>query len=106
MPSSHLISALAAVNWNDNAAVFCGDAQAVSACEAVNHRLAVWAQQLEDADRGNPALSFVREMQAAGHAVPALAALALYKASASSMRAVLDTALFYTFFRTHPCELG
>jgi hypothetical protein len=72
----------------------------------VNARLALWCKQFEIVDRGNPALCFIRELQLAGHHVAALAALALYKPAAGSMRAVLETALYYTYFRTHIPELS
>src|SRR5262249_21019388 len=57
-------------------------------------------------ETGNPALAFVREMQAAGHHVAALTALALYKPAAAAMRSMLETALYYTYFRAHPSELA
>jgi hypothetical protein len=57
------------------------------------------------ADSENPALSFVREMQIAGQHVAVLIALSLYKPAAGSIRAVLETALYYSYFRTHHAEL-
>jgi hypothetical protein len=55
---------------------------------------------------GNPALAFIREMQAAGQMVVALTSLALYKPAASSIRTVVETALYYTYFRNHLVELA
>jgi hypothetical protein len=61
---------------------------------------------LEITDKGNPALAFIREMQVTGHHVAALTALALYKPAAGGMRTVFETALYYTYFRTHKVELA
>lgn len=106
MAKSRLNDAIQAVDWNVNVGEFAADVATVQRFERCSERIAVWSRQLESADRGNPALSFVREMQVAGHSVPALAALALYKPSAAAMRTVCETALYYTFFRTHHAEMA
>lgn len=105
MASKHLKNALTAVDWNFNAKTFLADDELVERVATANLRIAVWAKQLEAADAGNAALSFIREMQAAGHLVAACLALALYKAAAGSIRGMLENALYYTFFRSHPKEL-
>ena len=69
-------------------------------------RLAVWAKQLENADSKNPALCFVRGMQASAMLVPVLTALALYPAAAAAIRSMLENALYYTYFRSHHSELA
>ncbi|MGM4925829.1 hypothetical protein AB8A31_23220 [Tardiphaga sp. 804_B3_N1_9] len=104
MPIAKLSAALTAVDWAGNVASFLGQSQAKDLAEA-NLRMAIWAKQLETVDKGNPALCFVREMQIEGQYVATLIALSLYKPAASSMRAMLETALYYTFFRTHLSEL-
>jgi len=101
-----LRTAVDAVDWNKNKNDFFDDPDAPSKLVVANMRLAVWARQLEIADRENPALCFVREMQAAGHHVAILAILGLYKVAAASMRAAWDGALYYSYFRTHPVELA
>ena len=45
-------------------------------------------------------------MQSAGHMIVALTSLALYKPAASAIRTVIETALYYTYFRTHHTELA
>lgn len=105
MPSKHLKTALASVDWNANVKVFLENEETTEKVEKANLRIAVWAKQLESADEGNPALSFVREMQTAGHLVAACLSLALYKAAAGSIRSLLENALYYTFFRSHKNEL-
>jgi len=106
MPAKKLEAALKAVNWNDNVASFLTVGTVVEVIAQCNYRLAMWSGQFEANDKGNPALPFVREMQTAGHSVAALVALGLYKPAAASMRTVLETALYYTYFRTHTVELG
>ncbi|MDR6493179.1 hypothetical protein J2797_003075 [Paraburkholderia terricola] len=105
MPPSHLEKALTSVDWNANAKLFLADGARVTAVEQANLRVAVWAKQFEAADQGNPALSFIREMQSAGHVAAACISLALYKAAAGSIRNMAENALYYTYFRSHPKEL-
>lgn len=104
--AGHLSRSLSAVDWNANVAEFLSNDADVQRFEACNSRLAVWSKQFESVDGKNPALSFIREMQSAGHSVPALASLALYKQSAAGMRTVLESALYYSYFRVHPVELA
>lgn len=106
MAADKLKNALDAVDWKANVKAFLDENQAVEETATANLRLAVWSKQLEAADCGNPALSFVREMQIAGQYVAVLVALSLYKAAAGSMRSVLETALYYSYFRSHPAELA
>jgi hypothetical protein len=106
MPVAKLNAALTAVDWNKNVATFLASGTAAQAIAKANLRIAIWSKQLENADKGNPALCFVREMQMAGSHVAALVALALYKPAAASMRAMLETGLYYTYFRTHHSELA
>ncbi|WP_146188314.1 hypothetical protein [Methylosinus sporium] len=99
-------AAITAVDWNSNVCDFLSDQPAIERLAAANLRLAVWSRQLENADAGNPALSFIREMQIAGQHVAALVALSLYKPASAQIRAVFECALFYTYFRTHHSELA
>ncbi len=69
-------------------------------------RLAVWSRQLEQVDKGNPALTFIREMQSSAQSAAALTSLALYKPAAASIRTTIETALYYTYFRTHHEEMA
>ncbi len=106
MPHNKLKSALSTVDWNANISVFLKDKSVCDNMAKCNLRLAIWAKQFENADKGNPALAFIREMQVSGHHVVALTSLALYKPAAAAMRTMLEAALYYTYFRTHPSELA
>lgn len=106
MPGKKLADALQSVDWNANVKDFLKDQAAVATVASAGLRVAIWALQFEKVDKGNPALSFVREMQVACQHVAALLALGLYKSAASSMRSAFETALYYTYFRSHPSELS
>lgn len=106
MNGSELVRVLRAVPWLENIDEFGRLADfKVRSCRCLV-RVAIWAKQLETADAGNPALSFVRELQIHGQYVATLLGVALYKPAAAGMRAMLDTALYYSFFRSHPIELA
>ena len=51
-------------------------------------------------------MCFVRAMQLDGYDCAALASLAMYKPAASSMRAMVESALYYSYFVNHPVELA
>jgi hypothetical protein len=105
MPAAKFKAAISAVDWQKNVDELLADKTSAETLAAANLKLAIWSRQLEGADAGNPALCFVREMQIAGQHVAVLIALALYKPAAGSIRSVLETALYYSYFRTHFSEL-
>ena len=105
-PEALLESALKSVDWNANVAAFCADNNALLIVHQQNLKLAVWSKQFEENDAANPAICFIREMQVAGHLVVACTALASYKSAAAAMRTIVETALYYSYFRTHVQELA
>ncbi len=105
MPLSKFGAAIDAVNWKTNVGFLLADAESAKLLTSANLQIAIWSRQFETLDIGNPALCFVREMQVAGQHVAVLVALSLYKPAAACMRSVLETALYYSYFRTHPAEL-
>jgi hypothetical protein len=106
MSSAELKKALSKIDWKANVDLLINNTSELSAIHECYMRLALWSKELESADKDNPALSFIREMQVAGYHAGTLISLALYKPAASSMRIILETALFYSYFRTHLCELA
>jgi len=106
MSYSEIKNALSKVDWKANMDKFIEDTSILSTIYECHMKLAVWSKELESVDKDNPALSFIREMQVAGYHAVTLISLALYKPAASSMRIILETALFYSYFRTHLCELA
>lgn len=105
MSSDKLIDAVLSVDWNKNVEFFTDHGDSVTLIANSNFRLAVWSKQLEQLDSSNPAICFVREMQIAAQNSSASMSLALYKLAAGSMRAMVETALYYSYFRSHPAEL-
>lgn len=106
MKAHPLANALASVDWNQNSATFLGEGARLERVHASNLRLAIWSKQFEVADAGNPALCFIRAMQLDGYDCTLLVSLALYKPAAGSMRAMVESALYYSYFRSHPMELA
>jgi hypothetical protein len=105
MKDSKLGSELSSIDWNNVVQEFITTSSYIDKIESCNRILAIWSRQFEILDKGNPALAFVREMQAAGFYAATLISLSLYKPAAAAMRTILETALFYTYFRLHPAEL-
>ena len=106
MTIDSLANALISVNWSENVKTFLTAEDAVAKVDAACFRLAVWAKQLENVDAGNAAISFVRALQISAHHSVATTGLSIYKAAASSIRGIVENALYYTYFRTHPAELA
>lgn len=102
---SKIVAALQSVDWNSNVQTFCDTAGVPASVQACNVRVAHWAGQFEQIYKGNPALSFVRDMQVSGHQAACLLALALYKPAAAAMRGMLESTLYFTYFRSHQVEL-
>ena len=105
-PADHLRSELSKVDWNSNVASFLASPAAATSIADANFRISLWANSLSATNPGNPANGFLYGMQAEGHYVAALIPLSLYKPAASSMRASVEAALYYSYFRHHPMELG
>lgn len=101
-----LSKALTSIDWSANVASFCKDTVLMDRMAAINLRLAIWSKQFENTDGTNPAICFIREMQVSGHLVATSTALASYKSSAAAMRTIVESALYYTYFRTHLTELA
>ena len=102
----NLKDSLEKVNWHENINSFLLNEQSAKTIDQCAHRIAIWSKQFEETDRNNPALCFIREMQLGAQNLVALTALGLYKPAASTIRTILETALYYTYFRSHPVELS
>jgi hypothetical protein len=98
--------AVLSVNWNANIGTALTQEDDASAIVHCNLILAHWSNGLEKIYSGNAALPFIREMQLAGHNASTLTCLALYKPAATSMRTILETALYFSYFKDHPVELA
>jgi hypothetical protein len=67
--------------------------------------VALWNDALIFQDFDNPALPYLQEMKSSGFYVPACLSLGLHKPAATLMRAVVENALYFSYFRDHPVEL-
>lgn len=105
MTTAQLKASLTAVNWNALVVEFQGYDDILTTIDTCSSRIAVWSKQFESADKGNPALSFVRAAQTASQHVAATCALGLYRAAAASIRSILENGLYFTYFRLHRSEL-
>lgn len=103
---SSVQTALDALDWNSLSRDFLRTTHTLDRVTAVLERSAIWARQIEEADVENPALPFIRMSQIESYHAVALMALALYKPAAVAMRAMLESNLYYIYFRTHPSELA
>lgn len=93
-------------DWTKNFGAFLGDVELVDRIYNSTYRLALWSKQLEQVDKNNPAICFIRSMQQCAHQATAAIALSMYKASAALIRALFENALYYSYFRNHPVELN
>jgi hypothetical protein len=106
MSVNALKAALTGVDWNANVANFAADDASCEKIAEANKLLSLWSHQIQSEESSNGALSFLREMQVSGQNVAALMALGLYKPAAASMRTAVESAMYYSYFRTHPAELA
>lgn len=104
--AEQLVAAILSVDWLANVDSFCGNPAVVASVAQGNYRLALWSKQFENIEGQNPAICFVREMQVAAQIIATSTALAAYKSAAAAMRTATETALYYTYFRSHATELA
>lgn len=103
--SDQLSGSLLAVNWQDNVEAFCREDSHIKDLHSAISKIAMLARQIQIVEVGNPALPFVHEMQLSGHDVVRCISLSLYKPAISAMRSMLECAIYYCYFRSHPAEL-
>jgi hypothetical protein len=96
---------LTGVDWATNVSNFVADSRRTDTLQRGCHLVAVWNYELSFQDAENAALPFLQEMKASLFYVPACLSLGLYKPAASSMRASLENALYYSYFCSHASEL-
>jgi hypothetical protein len=106
MAKDNLHNALRSVDWKKNVEDFLSEEGAVAQLDTACLRMAIWARQLENVEASNPAITFVRAMQVASHHAVATMSLGVYKAAAGSIRGIVENALYFTYFRSHPVELA
>jgi hypothetical protein len=103
--SGNLKKALSAVDWNNNISEFCKSDKRVSRLTSCCYKISLFTHEVSFQDYDNPAVPFLQEMKASAFQAPACLALGLVKPAAGLMRASVESALYYSFFRNHPQEL-
>lgn len=107
MPQSDdLRNALAAIDWNSYVASFASDPAMVERVATCCGGIARWHRAMRDVEPEVPAISFLAEAQIQSHYIATLIPLAMYKSAAAAMRTIVESVLYYTYFRTHPVELA
>ncbi|MEZ9481916.1 hypothetical protein AB4163_19225 [Vibrio splendidus] len=103
---SNLIDAVCSVNWNENCTSAVDDVDIYSVGEKSLAKLANWCRQIENIYNNNQSLPFIREAQVSAQDFFCLVSLGLYKSSASSLRTILESFLYFSYFKDHPIELN
>ena len=101
-----LIAEVQAVAWGQNILARPGAEASLDRVGNATGTIALWARQLETSCNGEAALSFVRAMHLEAMYAGIQIALALYKPAANAMRSMVESALYFSYFRTHPSELS
>lgn len=104
--SDGLAKALKSIDWKSNLDEFLEQSDALEKIDLALARLAVWSRQLENIDSSNAAITFIRAMQSSAHHAVSTTSVGLYRASAASIRSIVENALYYSYFRVHPAELA
>lgn len=100
-----LAAVLARQDWNEARSWFLEQHDRVERAERAHRRAALWVEQLLKVEGTNPAAPFVREVQVHSHHALSLLSLGLLRPAVAEARAMVETALYYTYFREHPAEL-
>lgn len=96
---------ICSVNWNENCNLSKNENALFSKAEVSLIKLANWCKQIENIYSGNIALPFIREAQLSAQDFCCLVSLGLYKTSASSLRTILESFLYFSYFKDHLVEL-
>jgi hypothetical protein len=100
-----LATILNGIAWEDSVGQFTANLSAMNSLERGCRLVSTWTQELAFQFNGNAALPFLQEMKASMFLVPACFAVGLYKPAASSMRAAVENALYFSYFCDHEVEL-
>lgn len=102
---SGLEDTLNTIDWNQLRDKFTSTPELFSPAESKFQLLAHWARALETIYIDNKALPFLREAQISSQDFFCSCSLGLYKCSASSIRTVFESILYFSYFKDHPKEL-
>lgn len=96
---------LQSVDWNKNMRDFAAQSEQMTILQNGCRLISTWTHELLFYDRSNPANPFLQEMKASLFTVPICIGLGLNKPAAASLRTAVESALYFSYFSTHPSEL-
>lgn len=103
---SKFIETVKGINWNARKdEFFAKEDNSILEIEKYLQVLAHWAKSLETIYQDNFALPFLREAQVSAQDFISVYSLSLYKNSASSMRTIFESILYFSYFKDHSVEL-
>lgn len=102
---SNLLDNVCNVDWNANCNLARPEEATFINAEKSLVKLAQWSKQIENIYQDNLALPFIREAQVSAQDFCCLISLGLYKVSASSLRTILESFLYFSYFKDHEVEL-
>ncbi|HHQ4570134.1 TPA: hypothetical protein ACSP3H_004435 [Aeromonas veronii] len=103
---SNFIDTVKGIDWNARKdEFFAKEDNHILEIEKNLQILAHWAKSLETIYPDNFALPFLREAQVSAQDFISVYSLSLYKNSASSMRTIFESILYFSYFKDHSVEL-
>ncbi|EOV0854466.1 hypothetical protein ACOKV8_004582 [Vibrio parahaemolyticus] len=93
------------IDWNNLRDAFTSQESLFGKAEEKFQLLAHWSKAIETIYSDNIALPFIREAQISSQDFFCSCSLALYKCSASSIRTIFESVLYFSYFKDHVKEL-
>lgn len=103
---SLLKAELSKIDWQANISAALATTAVAEKIDSCAKKNAIWVFQVSLAEANNPAKPFLLEVASLSQQAPALACCGYYRSAVSSARSIVESALYYTFFRSHPQELS
>lgn len=100
-----LFEALEKPDWGSNVRTLLKEKQLIESLDAECKLLALWLLGFIKHDKNCKANAFAFQMVSSSQHAIALASLGLYTPAAGSLRGMLESALYFLYFRSHPIEL-
>ena len=92
--------------WNENVQAFLKQKTLINGLDTECQLMARWVVDLYKFDPKCNANGFIFQLLSSSQHVIALASLGLFTPAAGSLRGMLESALYFVYFRTHPTELN
>lgn len=103
---NNLSTQITSIDWNNNCTQSTQELDLFNKIESASIKLAIWCKIIENVYNKNLALPFIREAQVSMQDFCCLISLGLYKSSASSLRTILESFLYFSYYKDHYVELN